>query len=131
MCLIALLSRESEIARKQAYREYLKEMKARVEQRPLLFEQESQTNARRTAERRYKQLLKEAGVDQDILESIVTDDGNIIDGESDETDDVLSAEDEAEQSGLSTGRPNANDTIVLEDSYDGEYESERIVDDTE
>ena len=106
-------------------------MKARVEQRPLLFEQESQTNARRTAERRYKQLLKEAGVDQDILESIVTDDGNIIDGESDETDDVLSAEDEAEQSGLSTGRPNANDTIVLEDSYDGEYESERIVDDTE
>ena len=78
-CLSSLyLPWESESARKQAYREYLREIKARVDQRPLLFEQESQANAKRTAQRKYEQLLKEAGLDEDILERLLTDDGKIV-----------------------------------------------------
>jgi len=124
--------RESEMARKQAYREYLREIKARVDQRPLLFEQESQTNAKRTAQRKYEQLLKEAGVDDDILEKLLTDDGKIVDADSedDDTDDLLlSGEGVTDQSGAESNIQNANDTFVLDDA-EGE-ESEKEVDETE
>ena len=120
------------MARKQAYREYLKEIKARVDQRPLLFEQESQTNAKRTAQRKYEQLLKEAGVDDDILEKLLTDDGKIVDADSedDDTDDLLlSGEGVTDQSGAESNIQNANDTFVLDDA-EGE-ESEKEVDETE
>ena len=125
--------RESEIARKQAYREYLKDIKARVDRRPLLFEQESQTNAKRTAQRRYKELLKEAGVDENILESLVNEDGEIVDAESeDDTEDLLfSAAGEADQSDVSNHKSNPNDTIVLDDTEDDDSDSKQDVNDAE
>ena len=125
--------RESDIARKQAYRDYLKDIKERVDRRPLLFEQESQTNAKRTAQRRYKQLLKEAGVDENILDSLVNDEGKIIDAESeDDTDDLLfSATGEADQSDVSNRKSYANDTIVLDDTEDDDSDSKQDVDDAE
>ena len=120
------------MARKQAYKEYLKEIKTRVDQRPLLFEQESQTNAKRAAQRKYKQILKEAGVDDNILDSLVTDDGKIVDAESDDdTDDLLLGADEADQLGFSSYEQKAHDTIVLDDTEGGESEPEEIIDDAE
>ena len=85
------------MARAKDYRQYLKEMKTRVDERPLLFEQESQTNAKRTARRRYEQILREAGVDSDVVSSLVTEDGNIVNAESEDgDDDDYDDDDEAE-----------------------------------
>ncbi len=77
----------------------MKEIKAKVEERPLLFEQESQTNAKRTAQRRYKQILQEAGVEGDVVDSLVTENGQIIGAESeDEAGDLVSYDNEYQHS---------------------------------
>jgi hypothetical protein len=60
-------------------------MKSRVQQRPLLFERESQENAKRKAEKKYTQILREAGVNEHLVNKLVTKNGNIID--ADDSDD--------------------------------------------
>lgn len=104
--------------RKRAYKEYLREIMNKVDKRPLLFEQESQTNAKRIARRKYRQILQEAGVEEDLLESLVTEDGKIVDAESDDDTDelLLGVEDEADQSGLNDEEQKLYDTVVLDDS---------------
>jgi hypothetical protein len=59
-------------------------MKHRVEQRPLLFERESQENAKRKAEKKYTQILREAGVNEHLVNRLVTKDGEIIDADDSE-----------------------------------------------
>ena len=61
-------------------------MKHRVEQRPFLFERESQENAKRKAEKKYTQILRDAGVHEHLVRKLVTKDGEIIDGEDSEED---------------------------------------------
>jgi hypothetical protein len=56
-------------------------MKSRVEQRPLLFERESQENAKRKAEKKYTRILREAGVNEHLVSKLVTKGGKIIDAE--------------------------------------------------
>ncbi|XP_028398892.1 protein FAM161B-like [Dendronephthya gigantea] len=73
--------KESESVRQEEYENELAEMNRRVEQRPLLFERESQENARRKAEKKYKQILRDAGVDDHLVSRLVTKDGNIIDAD--------------------------------------------------
>ena len=65
-------------------------MQKRVNKRPLLFEQQSQATARRAAERKYADILRSAGVDEALVQNLVTKDGGIVDAES---------EDELEESG--------------------------------
>eukprot|EP00112_Aurelia_sp_Birch-Aquarium-sp1_P023213 Seg6828.2 transcript_id=Seg6828.2/GoldUCD/mRNA.D3Y31 product="Testis-specific protein 10-interacting protein" protein_id=Seg6828.2/GoldUCD/D3Y31 len=123
-----IFCRESEIERKKAYKQYLKEIQAKLEQRPLLFEQESQTNAKRAAQRKYRQILKEAGVDDEVVDSLVTSDGKIINAESDDnTDDLLTDEDEADDtsaygrnqdSKIEENMENSGNTADLNDTYD-------------
>ena len=79
------IHRESDRARQKEYQQYLRDLQARVEERPLLFEQESQVNARRKAERKYEEILREAGVDENIVKNLVTKEGNIIDAGSDDS----------------------------------------------
>ena len=102
--------RESEIERKKAYKQYLRDIQAKVEQRPLLFEQESQTNAKRLAQRKYKQILQDAGLDDDVVEGLVNSDGKIIDAESDDdTDELFAESDEADQSPRGENYPRSGD----------------------
>ena len=125
-CLI--FCRESEIERKKAYKQYLKEIQAKLEQRPLLFEQESQTNAKRAAQRKYRQILKEAGVDDEVVDSLVSNDGKIVNAESDDnTDDLLTDEDEADDTSaygrnqdlkIEENMENSGNTTELNDTYD-------------
>ena len=76
--------RENERGRQEEYERELAEMKRRVEQRPLLFERESQENARRKAEKKYTQILRDAGVNEHLVNKLVTKDGGIIDAEDSE-----------------------------------------------
>lgn len=76
--------RESDKARREEYNRELKEMQDRVNKRPLLFEQQSQVTARRAAERKYADILRSAGVDEALVQNLVTKDGRIVDAESDD-----------------------------------------------
>ena len=59
-------------------------MQQRVNKRPLLFEQQSQFTARRAAERKYADILRSAGVDEALVQNLVTKEGGIVDAESDD-----------------------------------------------
>ena len=59
-------------------------MQDRVNKRPLLFEQQTQITARRAAERKYADILRSAGVDEKLVQNLVTKDGKIVDGDSDD-----------------------------------------------
>ncbi|XP_060074580.1 protein FAM161B-like [Ylistrum balloti] len=70
-------------ARKEEYQKSLEEMQARVNKRPLLFQQESQVNARASAEKKFASTLRNYGIDEDFVQSrssraasVVNDDGN-------------------------------------------------------
>lgn len=76
--------RESDRARREEYNRELQEMQERVNQRPLLFEQQSQFTARRAAERKYADILRSAGVDEALVQNLVTKEGGIVDAESDD-----------------------------------------------
>ena len=76
--------RRSDRARREEYNRELQEMQNRVNRRPLLFEQQSQVTAKRAAERKYADILRNAGVDEAIVQNLVTKDGRIVDAESDD-----------------------------------------------
>ncbi|XP_071962142.1 protein FAM161A-like [Antedon mediterranea] len=59
--------READRARREEYEQEVREMMSRVENRPLLFERESQVNAKKKAERKYQQALLDAGIEEDFL----------------------------------------------------------------
>lgn len=48
-----------------------------MDERPLLFERESQTNAKLRAQRRYEEILQQAGVEGDILQSVLNADSSV------------------------------------------------------
>eukprot|EP00794_Sanderia_malayensis_P019971 gene19971-21926_t len=108
--------RESDLARAREYRQYLKELRAKVNEQPLLFERESQTNARKAAQKKYKQILQEAGVDDDVVDSLVNQDGNLIEAESNE--DYLYEDDDDKHD------ENKEDVSLLPDDADNESEAE-------
>ena len=92
--------------RRKEYESYLQDMNEKLKDRPLLFERESQTNARNKAHKRYEEILRDAGIEGDEL-------GSFLEGESDgtsnpvsyvvaqsesECDDIYSEQSESEQS---------------------------------
>ena len=105
--------RESDRARREEYNRELKEMQQRISKRPLLFEQQSQVTARRAAERKYADILRSAGVDEGIVQNLVTKDGKIVDVESD---------DELDETGSQMnygGSRRSSGAAYNRDSYDG------------
>ncbi|CAH1263804.1 FAM161B [Branchiostoma lanceolatum] len=56
--------RDQERARQLNYKRSLNEMMARVENRPYMFERQSQINAKKAAEKKYQEALRSAGVDE-------------------------------------------------------------------
>lgn len=61
--------RLADLERIKDYQRELKEMKTRVTVRPYLFEQVSQKNAKNNAERRYRNTLEQAGLDENFVRS--------------------------------------------------------------
>ena len=68
----------------------MKEVDDNLKERPLLFEQESQVNAKRKAERRYEEILRQAGVEGKLLQTALEDyesgDGGNVEQLSDDGD---------------------------------------------
>ncbi|CAC5422067.1 FAM161A [Mytilus coruscus] len=61
--------REAERERMEQYEKELQNMKDRIDQRPLLFEQESQVNAKKSAEKKFTAKLRSHGVDEEALQT--------------------------------------------------------------
>ncbi|CAG2185238.1 FAM161A [Mytilus edulis] len=61
--------REAERERMEQYEKELQNMKDRIDQRPLLFEQESQVNAKKTAEKKFTAKLQSHGLNEDALQT--------------------------------------------------------------
>ncbi|XP_066917062.1 protein FAM161B-like [Clytia hemisphaerica] len=57
--------------RRKEYETYLQDVNEKLKDRPLLFERESQTNARSKAHKRYEEILREAGIDGGTLDSFL------------------------------------------------------------
>ncbi|XP_070576861.1 protein FAM161B-like [Ptychodera flava] len=109
--------KQSERSRQEEYEQELQEMMARIESQPLLFERESQTNAKRQAEKKYQQALKDAGVEEDFIlrksggkASTVKDYGDS-DSDDDDFDDKYNYSDSfsgaASQSASSKDKPSS------------------------
>ncbi|XP_030643253.1 protein FAM161B [Chanos chanos] len=79
--------READQQRVREYKEELREMKARVTGRPYLFEQLSQKNAKSDAERRYRDTLKQAGLNENFVKTKGEEAVKTITLESDAEDD--------------------------------------------
>ncbi|XP_064602565.1 protein FAM161A-like isoform X2 [Liolophura sinensis] len=60
--------RESDRARMAEYKQSLEDIKQRVNERPLLFEQVKQANAKKAAEKRYSQTLRDHGLDETYVQ---------------------------------------------------------------
>ena len=134
-------SREADQARRKEYQQYLKDMKKDLDTRPLLFERESQTNAKHKAQRRYEEILRAAGIEGNILESVLQDsyrDGGVMlqpeesDGSSDNEFEIDSQDGSyiMENSGDHSGSINQDELSDI--SYeDNEDETEAVVSDAE
>eukprot|EP01135_Chromosphaera_perkinsii_P001282 Nk52_evm9s164 gene=Nk52_evmTU9s164 len=73
--------KSNDFARREQYRKLIDQIYDKVENRPLLFEQISQFNARRAAERKFEQALEDAGID---LENFKFEDYEADDNDDDE-----------------------------------------------
>ncbi|XP_062295754.1 protein FAM161B [Scomber scombrus] len=104
--------RESDQKRMKEYMKELWDMKARVSERPYLFEQVKQRNAKANAEKTYRNKLKKAGIQEKFVEE---------NGEADE--------------GASTSSRSEDDTYVNDHSRENDihsgYAEEENVDDGE
>ncbi|XP_053191134.1 protein FAM161B [Scomber japonicus] len=104
--------RESDQKRMKEYMKELRDMKARVSERPYLFEQVKQRNAKANAEKTYRNKLKKAGIQEQFVEE---------NGEADEG---------ASTSSRSEDDTDGNDHSRENDIHSG-YAEEENVDDGE
>lgn len=98
--------------RRKEYQTYLHDMNEKLKDRPLLFERESQTNARNKAQKRYEEILRGAGIQGEEL-------GSFLEGEavSDVTSNPVSYVIAQSESGDE------------DDDFDEQYESEKTNED--
>ena len=129
--MIILVIRVADKERRKEYESYLQDMNEKLKDRPLLFERESQTNARNKAHKRYEEILRDAGIEGDEL-------GSFLEGESDgmsnsvsyivaqsesvsEGDDIYSEQSESEQNNEDRSEV-VNDDEEDDDTDDGSYD---------
>ncbi|XP_072695381.1 protein FAM161B isoform X2 [Canis lupus baileyi] len=62
-------NRNNDRKRAKEYKKELEEMKKRIQTRPYLFEQVTKDLARKAAEQRYRDTLKQAGLDEDFVKN--------------------------------------------------------------
>ncbi|XP_067682291.1 protein FAM161A-like [Haliotis asinina] len=61
--------KDEERSRQEEYERELQKIQEKVQQRPMLFERQSQVNARKVAEKKFSNTLKSVGLDEDFLHS--------------------------------------------------------------
>ncbi|XP_032829986.2 protein FAM161B-like isoform X1 [Petromyzon marinus] len=106
--------KEQDKKRTNEYNTELQAMKARVARRPLLLEQVTQRNAKRQAERRFREALQETGMDEEFVRELGSGAaGGETPGPADEDDD--DDDDGASDTGMTGGVP---DSIGRGDSQD-------------
>ncbi|XP_056623154.1 protein FAM161B isoform X2 [Triplophysa dalaica] len=86
--------RQADLERIKDYQKELKDIKTRVTARPYLFEQVSQKNAKVNAERRYRDTLEQAGLNETFVQSKGESDkcihgSNSVDGDSENEDHCI------------------------------------------
>lgn len=96
--------RQADLERMKDYQNELKEIKTRVTARPYLFEQVSQKSAKVNAERRYRDTLEQAGLDENFVQakgetvkSILV--SNSVDGDSENEDHCITKSETHQSSG--------------------------------
>ncbi|XP_033735451.1 protein FAM161B-like [Pecten maximus] len=70
--------------RKEDYQKSLGEMQERVNRRPLLFQQETQVNAKASAEKKFAATLRNHGIDEDFVQSRSSRAASVVNDDSDE-----------------------------------------------
>ncbi|XP_061599276.1 protein FAM161B [Cololabis saira] len=97
---------EADRQRTRDYRRELRDMKARVSERPYLFEQVKQKNAKACAEQTYRSKLKKAGLKEQFVEET---------GEAHRSDDDTETSDHSTENGIQNGEENVDDGEKIED----------------
>ncbi|XP_016129878.1 protein FAM161B-like [Sinocyclocheilus grahami] len=111
-------NRQADLERMKDYQKELKEIKTRVTSRPYLFEQVSQKNAKNNAERRYRNTLEQAGLDEHFVRSKgETNKAIHVDNESAD-EDHDSTESETQKSAGS-----GKDSVTNEEEKEGNVET--------
>lgn len=112
------LHRQADLERMKDYQKELKEIKSRVTARPYLFEQVSQENAKNNVERKYRNTLEQAGLDESFVRSKgETSKINHVDNESVD-EDHNSTESETQKSAGS-----GEDSVTNEEENEGNVET--------
>ncbi|KAM6912265.1 protein FAM161B [Xenentodon cancila] len=97
---------ETDRQRMRDYRRELRDMKARVSERPYLFEQVKQRNAKACAEQTYRSKLKKAGLKEQFVQAT---------GEAHRSDDDTEKSDHSTENGIRSGEENVDDGEKIED----------------
>ncbi|MBN3273761.1 F161B protein, partial [Polyodon spathula] len=79
--------RQTDQHRMREYKKELEEMKNRIHDRPYLFEQVTKRNAKTEAERRYRDTLKQVGLNEDFVRNAGGTPLCVSDGEEDQSSD--------------------------------------------
>ncbi|XP_078263019.1 protein FAM161B [Rhinoraja longicauda] len=116
--------RQTDLKRKNEYKKELEAMQRRVCSRPYLFEQVSQKNATFEAEKRYRETLRQAGVDEEF----VRDKG----GNTEDIPLTISdLEDSIHESERRTGKHESNRSRESSENFRSSYEDEEQNEDEE
>ncbi|KAI7804763.1 protein FAM161B isoform X2 [Triplophysa rosa] len=96
--------RQADLERMKDYQKELKDIRTRVTARPYLFEQVSQKNAKVNAERKYRDTLEQAGLDENFVQSKGETDksihgSNSVDGDSANEDHCITKSKTQQSSG--------------------------------
>ncbi|XP_051725389.1 protein FAM161B [Ctenopharyngodon idella] len=106
--------RQADLERMKDYQKELKEIKSRVTARPYLFEQVSQENAKNNAERRYKNTLEQAGLDENFVRSK---------GESSKDNDSVNEDHYSTESETQKSAGSGEDSVTNEEEKEGNVET--------
>ncbi|XP_062325955.1 protein FAM161B [Osmerus eperlanus] len=97
--------KEADQQRAREYKKELRNMKARITVRPYLFEQVTQRNAKADVERRYRDKLKEAGVNEHFVATMGREEVTSLksDKEEDADDQSVASDTQSREAGVSDG----------------------------
>ncbi|CAM4643520.1 unnamed protein product [Leuciscus chuanchicus] len=108
------LHRRADLERMKDYQKELKEIKSRVTARPYLFEQVSQENAKNNVERRYRNTLEQAGLDENFVRSK---------GETSKTNHVDDEDHNSTESETQKSAGSGEDSVTNEEEKEGNVET--------
>ncbi|XP_067099833.1 protein FAM161B [Osmerus mordax] len=97
--------KEADQQRAREYKKELRNMKARIMVCPFLFEQVTQRNAKADVERRYRDKLKEAGVNEHFVATMGREEATSLksDKEEDADDQSVASDTQSREAGVSDG----------------------------